>query len=233
MGAALLVLMASSSVSRAQSVDVLSDLGAPITGSTSTSTSRYKSQGFDLGGTSGNTFDISQIILGLTFSGGVTSANVYLETATPAGNGIPSSTAAPTDLIGTVNNTSIGTSSGGAAEYSVTLSGGFVMLNAATDYALIIDTYGIGGSSVNVNWQYTSTGDSSDFTTVGGSGLSGAWNRANNSPYAWNQTGITTQVRYVEFVEVPEPSTQALMVLGTVGLLISVRRQRKNLKITV
>jgi hypothetical protein len=226
MGAAILSLMASASVACAQ-VDVLSDLGAPNSGLTSVSTSEFKSQGFNLGGTVGNTFDISQIILGLTFSGEVTSANVYLETA--GVSGLPGSTAAPTDLIGTVNNTLIGTSSGGAAEYSVTLAGGSVTLNAATDYALIIDTFGIGGSSASVNWQYTYTSDSTYFTTVDGSGFSGAWNRANKSPFAWNQTGTGTQARYMDLQVVPEPSTQALMVLGAAGLLISVRRQRKNL----
>ena len=142
------------------------------------------------------------------------SAKSYWDLETAGVSGLPGSTAAPTDLIGTVNNTLIGTSSGGAAEYSVTLAGGSVTLNAATDYALIIDTFGIGGSSASVNWQYTYTSDSAYFTTVDGSGFSGAWNRANKSPFAWNQTGT---------------GTQALMVLGAAGLLISVRRQRKNL----
>jgi hypothetical protein len=232
LGAALMALMATSAVSCAQSVDVLSDLGETLK-STAVNANQYKAEGFTLAGT--GTFTINQIILGLAFSGVTTSADVYLETA--SGTGVPSinlATPGSGYFIGTVGGSSIGTSSGGATEYNVTLSSP-ISLSAGVDYALIIDTSGNqGGSAGAVGWQYFTT-SSGIYTTATGSYL-GAWNHQNTpAPNgSWVNTQANTQVRYMDLVEVPEPSTQALMVLGAAGLLISVRRQRrKNLKPTV
>jgi hypothetical protein len=230
MGAALMALMATAAAAHAQ--DVLSDLGTPATGSATSAANQYKSQGFVMGGTVGAEYNISQIILALNFVGsGTTSANVYLAAANASG--IPTTSVTSSILIGTVGGTE--TTVGTLHEYDVTLNslGLSDILTGGQDCALIIDSDGNGGTpkAANVTWQFSRT-------AVTGFPLGLAWD-GNGTIANWNEPGgsggVDTQVRSMEleYTAVPEPSTEALMVLGAAGLLISVRRQRKNLKTSV
>ena len=226
MGAAALALMASASVMYAQ--DVLSDLGTTPTGFATSTAKQYKSQAFVMGGTVGGRYNISQIILALKFVGsGTTSANVYLAAASATGT--PTTAVNSSILIGTVGGTE--TTVGSLTEYNVTLNslGLSDVLTGGSDYALIIDSSGNGGTPTpaNVQWQFSRT-------AVAGFPLGFAWD-GNGTTANWNQptgsgTGVANQVRSMEldYTAVPEPSTTAFMGMGGLALIFVQRLRRKN-----
>ena len=200
---------------------VLSNLGDAKNGTAQNNVNQYKAESFTIAGAS--TINV-QIILGLNFQNGATLANVYLANASSTNfKPIPTSVSAFT-LIGTVSSgSSLGTSSGGANEYSVNLNSQ-LSLTEGQNYAIILDTVGNGSAVGSVGWQYSNSSHT---------GFLGAFNLGNQATPTWGQPQAT-EVRYMQINAVPEPITQAMMIFVPVVFLISVGRQLvKNQKTAI
>ena len=199
---------------------VLSNLGDAMTGTAQNNVNQYKAESFTIAGAS--TINV-QIILGLNFKNGATLANVYLANVNSTTfKPIPNSVSAFT-LIGTVSSSSsLGTSSGGANEYSVNLNAP-LSLTEGQNYAIILDTIGNGSAIGSVGWQYAGTSQT---------GFLGAFHLGNQTTPTWGQQ--VTEVRYMQINAVPEPITQAMMIFVPAVFLISVGRQLvKNQKAAI
>ena len=198
---------------------VLSNLGDTQTGTAQNTVNQYKSESFTIAGSS--TINV-QIILGLNFKNGATSANVYLANASSTTlKPIPTSVSAFTPL-GTVSLSSFLGTSGGVNKYSVNLTAP-LSLTEGQNYAIILDTIGNGSAIGSVGWQYAGTSQT---------GFLGAFNLGSKANPAWGQQ--VSEVRYMQINTVPEPITQAMMIFVPVVFLISVGRQLvKNQKTAI
>ena len=150
--------------------------------------------------TAGNSGDISQLSLQIasTVTGTV---DVYLFDASQ--NQIP--TANGFDDLGVVNLAT------GNNLLSVVLNPTFVAahpLSASTVYAIVL------GQSTGVTWQYTAPGDLNFAGAFDASSLNGSY----------TATAGEERIMSLSVTPVPEPITQAMMILGSVILVVSVGR---------
>jgi hypothetical protein len=173
-------------------------------------TASLRAQNFDTGTASGT---IGQIILGLSFTGGATSANVYLYSVNSSG--------APLTDIGQIGTVSSTLNHLTGDEYSVAINSIFAAANplsSSQNYAIVINNTGTTG----VEWDYTALNSAN--TGVGSFGY--AWNYNGGK---WLDSGSSSQMRYMEVTVLPEPIARAEMIFGAViAALIGLGRWRHH-----
>jgi len=187
-------------VARAQSVLVINDTAGTHYTSTSWRGQEFYLAALGVGGQDGTLSAVSLILNNTNTTPG--SLNVYLYTGVPSGTSQPDSSL----QIGTINYSAVG-----VQNLPVTLSGTPPSLVAGQDYTLVVDLTG------GVTWQYA--GNTSGNTGNGSYG--GAYNYNAGS---WAiQAGQYRDMQIVEWV--PEPGSSAWMILGSVVLLVALRRR--------
>ncbi len=206
LGAGLLVLFVSTSISRAD-IDIVNSLGDTIAGEAAVSTRPYKAQDFSttVGG------QINSVILDLNFNAAAVTAgstlNVYIYNATgtgPTGIGF---------LLGTIT-----ASTSGANQYSLANLQAY-SLTAGLDYAIAVDI-AIPGSPT-VAWEYATTGSPN-------AGTGGNFLNAYNSTNGINNWVNASQQRLMAVTVVPEPMTGAILGLGALAIAASRTLRRRK-----